>query len=91
MNVIKSGLFITILTLSTAAFAASDNSISGAGQGAAANQPNAATEQMGGATKMQEGRAANSDSDNSPQNAPTGVGGQPSKIGTPASPNYQGN
>ena len=89
MNVIKYGLIVTSLSLSTAAFAASDNSISGSGQGATANQPGA-TEQTGGTPKIQEGRAAKSGSTDS-ENVPTTNGGAPKMGSAPAAPDSQGN
>jgi hypothetical protein len=91
MNTIKYGIVISALILSTAAFAASDTS-TGNGAGAAANQPGAANGQSDAIpSKMQEGRAAKSSPTNSPQDAPTGVGGPPNSAGTPAAPNLQGN
>jgi hypothetical protein len=78
--------------LSTAAFAASDGTSAGNGTGAAANQPGAASGQTDAIpSKMHEGRAAKTSPTNSPQDAPTGVGGGPNSAGTPAAPNTQGN
>jgi hypothetical protein len=85
MNAIKYGAFAAVFCLSTAAFAASDGTVSGGGQ------PGAASEQTGVAPAMKEGRAAKSSPTNSPKDAPTGVGGPTNATGTPAAPNNQGN
>jgi hypothetical protein len=91
MYTMKYGIAIAALIFSTAAFAASDTS-TGNAAGAAANQPGSATGQSDAIpSKVQEGRAAKTSPTNSPQDAPTGVGGAPNSTGTPAAPNTQGN
>jgi hypothetical protein len=92
MNTIKYGVAVAAVVLSTAAFAASDGVSTGNGAGAAANQPGSASGQSDAIpSKVQEGRAAKTSPTNSPQDAPTGVGGPPNSAGTPAAPNTQGN
>jgi hypothetical protein len=93
MHTIKYGIAAAAFVLSTAAFAASDSPVTGNGVGAAANQPGSATGQSDAIpSKVQEGRAAKtSPTNNSPQDAPTGVGGAPNSTGTPAGPNTQSN
>jgi hypothetical protein len=92
MHTIKYGIAIAAFVLSTAAFAASDSPGTGNGAGAAANQPGSATGQSDAIpSKVQEGRAAKTSPTNSPQDAPTGVGGAANSTGTPAAPNTQGN
>jgi hypothetical protein len=87
MNALKLGIIAATICLSTAAFAASDNSISGSGDGTTANQPGALSGQTDAARPMKEGRAMSKSSpNNSPQDAPTGVGGAPNSTGTPSVP-----
>jgi hypothetical protein len=86
MNAIKYGVVAAAFCLSTAAFAASDGTISGGQPGATSQQTDVAP-----AMKMNEGRAAKTSPTNSPKDAPTGVGGAPNSSGTPAAPNNQGN
>jgi hypothetical protein len=91
MKAIKYGVIAAALSLSTAAFAASDGTTSGGGEGAAANPPGATQTDVAPAMKMNEGRAAKTSPTNSPKDSPTGVGGAPDSTGSPAAPNNQGN
>ena len=86
MNAIKYGFVFAVLSLSTVAYAASDNTIGGA------TQPNATSDQSDAIpSKLQEGRAVKTSPTNNPKDAPTGVGGPPNSAGTPQAPNLQGN
>jgi hypothetical protein len=92
MNVIKYGVVVAALSIATGAFAASDDSSPIKGGNAAASEPGATSGQSDRIpSKLNEGRAAKTNPTNSPQNTPTGTGGSPGMVGTPAGPNVQGN
>jgi hypothetical protein len=91
MNTLKCGVAVIALSLATAALAASDGSAGGGGAGKT-GEPGATSGQSDRIpSKLNEGRAAKTTPTNGPQNTPTGAGGSPGMVGTPAGPNVQGN